>query len=303
MTNLFVGNSYVLGMDIGGSHVTGGLVDLDNGLIVQDTLRRVELDSQGSTEEILNVWRGIVESCYSDYDDMSKHIGLAMPGPCDYERGICHIDGLSKYSNLYGLNVCETLAHALSIPEENIQMTNDAACFLQGELDMGVGRKYHHPIGITLGTGCGTAKIRHGVGVDGELWQYPFNDGIVEDFISTKWFKRRYSELTGQEISGVKELTEMSNSEPSIRSVFKEFGFNLAKLIGLFVSEENPDAIILGGNMLKAQHIFLPKVQAELTKTGIKEPIHLSTLGESAAILGAASAYVKKKMNLKSKIA
>ncbi len=290
-------------MDIGGSHVTAGLVDLVNNRIIPDSLRRVDLDSPGSTEKILNVWRGIVESCYSDYNAMPKHIGLAMPGPCDYERGICHIDGLSKYPNLHGLNVCETLARALKIPDENIRMTNDAACFLQGELDMGVGRKYQRPIGITLGTGCGTAKIRHGVGVDGGLWEYPFNGGIVEDFISTKWFKRRYAELTGQEISGVKELTEMSSREPSIRSVFDEFASNLAKFICLFVSEENPDAIILGGNMLKAQHIFLPKVQAELTKTGIKEPIHLSTLGENAAILGAASTYVKKKMNLKSKIA
>ncbi|MEP0366911.1 MAG: ROK family protein [Cyclobacteriaceae bacterium] len=303
MINLFVGNNYVLGMDIGGSHVTAGLVDLDNKRIIPDSLRRVDLDSQGPTEEILNVWRGIVESCYTDYKDMPKYIGLAMPGPCDYEQGICYIDGLSKYSNLYGLNVCQGLARALKIPEENIRMTNDAACFLQGELDMGVGRKYQNPIGITLGTGCGTAKIRHGIGVDGALWQHPFKGGIVEDFISTKWFNQRYAELTGQEIHGVKDLTEKNNSEPLVKSVFEEFAFNLAEFIHFFVSKENPDAIILGGNMLKAQHIFLPKVQTELTKTGIMEPIHLSNLGESAAILGAASAYVKKKMYLKTKIA
>ena len=36
-----------------------------------------------------------------------KGIGFAMPGPFDYVKGICYIQGVAKYENLYGINVTE----------------------------------------------------------------------------------------------------------------------------------------------------------------------------------------------------
>ncbi|HRP57404.1 hypothetical protein, partial [Agriterribacter sp.] len=64
-------------------------------------------------------------------------MGIAMPGPFDYEKGISYITGLHKYEYLYGLNVKELLAAELNIPLGNIRMMNDAAAYLAGELKAG----------------------------------------------------------------------------------------------------------------------------------------------------------------------
>jgi glucokinase len=42
-------------------------------------------------------------------------IGISMPGPFDYENGICLIKGQNKYEALYGLYIKGLLADKLGI--------------------------------------------------------------------------------------------------------------------------------------------------------------------------------------------
>ena len=60
-----------------------------------------------------------------------------MPGPFDYEAGICLIRDQNKYPMLYGLNVKEHAGAGLAINADDIYINNDAACFLQGEVFCG----------------------------------------------------------------------------------------------------------------------------------------------------------------------
>lgn len=286
----------VLGMDVGGSHVTAALVDIDQQKILPDSRCRLDLDSQRAAALILLDWLKVVDACYQHYPHLEKQIGMAMPGPCDYEHGISYIKGLNKYGNLFGLNLPERLSTLLGISPQQVTMTNDAACFLQGELAMGVAQDFERPIGVILGTGCGTAKVKDGLGCDGELWQLPFKNGIAEDYLSTNWFKIRYQELTGKQIMGAKDLAATYQADPISRAIFEEFAQNLADFLIIFSELENADSIVLGGNIMKAQAYFLNTVQEKLRACDVHIPILISKLGENAPIIGAAVAFDKKSV-------
>ncbi len=73
-----------------------------------------------------------------------------MPGPVDYERGICYIKDQGKYDQLYGLNIKDLLAARLGIPPDHIRMMNDALCFLKGEIAGGAIKGCKSALGLTL---------------------------------------------------------------------------------------------------------------------------------------------------------
>src|ERR1700744_4157887 len=123
----------ILGIDIGGSHITVGFVDLNTKEILQESYFRAFIDSWGSAEDIIEAWSIVIEKAFNTVNTAEKKIGIAMPGPFDYEAGISYIRGNKKYDSLYGLNVKQLLAQKLNLPPANILMFNDAECFLKGE--------------------------------------------------------------------------------------------------------------------------------------------------------------------------
>ena len=131
-------------------------------------------------------------------------IGIAMPGPFDYENGISYIKDQNKYEALYGLNIKEQLAKKLEISISDISILNDAACFLQGEVFGGAGQGFKRVMGLTLGTGFGSARSVDGKTDDADLWCSPYREGIAEDYLSTRWFLKQYKEISGKLVKNVK---------------------------------------------------------------------------------------------------
>ena len=183
----------VLGADIGGSHITAALIDLNTGGLLRETIKRQPVNSHGSPDEILNSWANSIADSFMNYSG-PKRIGIAMPGPFDYQKGISYIKGFHKYDSLYKLNVKEALAERLNIESNAILLKNDAACFLQGEIFAGAAKGYRKSIGFTLGTGFGSAIGIDAVAQDAEYWSRPFLEGVAEDYFSTKWFLKRSKE-------------------------------------------------------------------------------------------------------------
>jgi len=48
--------SYILTADIGGSHITAGICDLENYTIYPQSIIRAEVNSRSPANNILNVW-------------------------------------------------------------------------------------------------------------------------------------------------------------------------------------------------------------------------------------------------------
>ncbi|HEY8935048.1 MAG TPA: ROK family protein [Cyclobacteriaceae bacterium] len=288
-------NSLVIGADIGGSHISVALVDLKSGSIVPHSSERGHVNAHGTANEIFKAWAAVISKVLSTSKTSITKIGLAMPNPVDYESGVSYIKDIDKYDALYGLNIKELLSRELGLLSSDIKMKNDAGCFLQGESFGGAAKGYNDVIGLTIGTGIGTARYHNGVAEDADLWHSPFKDSIVEDYISSRWFVKRYAERSGKTVKNVKELASLYVSDKHAQDVFTEFSENLSEFLISFIEMDKPELIVIGGNIANASSLFFPNVEKHLSAHAIHIPIHKAILGEEAAIIGAASCWYERK--------
>jgi len=281
--------SVALGVDIGGSHITAALVDLETRTLIKNSIRRSAINAQESKEVIFAAWCKIIDDAFDGIPNNVRHLGIAMPGPFDYEKGISLIKDQDKFKSLYKVNVKEELASRLKMPAENIHFINDAAGFLQGEVFAGAAKGNAHVLGLTLGTGLGSSLCIDDKAIDADLWNSPFIEGIAEDYLSTRWFVKRYQQLSGKTLDGVKELVSIVNVDHLSTRVFMEFGYNLAQFLIPIIKKSKIDVVIIGGNIAQAFDAFAPELIATLKGNGINTPIKISELKEHAALIGAAS--------------
>jgi glucokinase len=116
--------------------------------------------------------------------------------------------------------------------------------------------------------------------------EMPYRDNFIEEYLATRWFLSRYKELTGKVAENVKEL--ISFSDPAVTEIFKEFADHLTELLIAFIRMDNPQVMVMGGNISHASGHFLARVIANLKSRSIDVPIKKALLGENAAMLGAA---------------
>lgn len=279
----------VLGVDIGGTHISVCMLNLSTGLPEKDSFVRSKIDPGGTAEEVIDAWCEAIESCLAQYPKLKEmRIGIAMPGPFDYEKGISYIKGLHKYESLYGLNVKQLMAHRLSLPSDNIRMINDASAYLLGEVMGGAGKGYTKAAGITLGTGLGSAIFRKGNIDEGDLYCTPFKDASAEDYLCTRWFIKAYSAVSGKAIKGVKDLVPLLDNDPLVKNVFSAFSDHLAEVLLMKYPPEVQDVVIIGGNIAKTWKHFIPATLEYFKRKGVVMNLQPALLGENAAITGAA---------------
>ncbi|ADY54072.1 ROK family protein [Pseudopedobacter saltans DSM 12145] len=285
-------NNIVAGVDIGGSHITVALVNLDTLEIIDKSLIRERVDSAAVAEEIIIAWCSAIAKSFNTCPQSEKKLGIAMPGPFDYENGISYIKDLHKYDSLYGLNVKELIAYHLDIPKENIRLNNDAACFLQGEIYKGSLEGCSVAVGLTLGTGLGSAYMKSGESFDANLWCTPYKGDIIEECISSRWFVRQFQQRAGKSVKDVKEIVEKYPDHEITKELFEEFSDNLASFLAYFIQKEQGEVVVLGGNISKAKDFFIDNIKQKLYESvGKVIPIYLSVLGERAALIGGAAQF------------
>src|SRR5688500_8818861 len=142
--------SLALGIDIGGSHITAGVVDLAQKKVIEGSVVRQLVNRHAPANEILGIWADTISGRLQQAPHEITTIGFAMPGPFDYTNGICLIKGFDKYEALYGMNIRQELAARTNIGAERIVFRNDADAFLDGEMFGGAGQGFYRALGLTL---------------------------------------------------------------------------------------------------------------------------------------------------------
>lgn len=285
-------NTVVLGIDIGGSHITAAMVNLGTKEVVAGTQHRRFVDSNGTAEEILGNWCEVIETAIATTNVKRPRLGIAFPGPFDYEQGISLIQDQEKFRSLYKRNLKEEIGKRLQLAESDILFSNDAAAFLQGEVFSGAALGFSNVLGLTLGTGLGAAMVvEKGRAQDAALWNSPFREGSAEDYLSTRWFVNRYFELSGTRINGVKSLTQLEKDNTTVRQIFDEFAANMAMFLTPVIHKGSLEAIVIGGNISNASSYFLPQVAQLLKHQNIQTTIKVAKLNEMASLIGAASMF------------
>ncbi|MDP4205475.1 MAG: ROK family protein [Bacteroidota bacterium] len=287
-----------IGVDIGGSHISAAAVDLESGCMIDHTYTQLSVDNQAFASVIMNHWADCLREVMEKAEiEFPIGIGFAMPGPFDYVNGISLIEGVCKYDNLYGLNVKQAIVTALNLKNEvPVRFINDASAFAIGEAWSGAAKNTYRSIAITLGTGFGSAFMidgvpqSHGDNIPKNGWVYclPFGDSIADDSFSTRWFIKRFKKITGEQVAGVWEIAERARKNKNDRSIFTEFGMNLAVFLTPLLKKFNAEVLVIGGNIPGAYDLFGPALVNQLKKENIETQICISELKDNAAILGSA---------------
>lgn len=255
-------------VDLGGTHVTGATVDAAGRI---SSSRREAIDPHGSREELVEaIVRASRAALAADVD----RLGLAVPGPFDYEHGICTIEGVGKLEALRGADLRHELAAQLELEPGRIRFLNDAEAFTRGEAWLGAARGFERVIGVTLGTGLGSAFLDRGTAVrgseavppDGELYRVAFRGAPVEDRLSRRGILER---LARPELDVVDVATLARAGDERAKKIFTELGSELSEFLSPWVSSFAADRVVIGGSIARAWDLFaaalvpLPAVPAE----------------------------------------
>ncbi|MDQ0641111.1 glucokinase [Pedobacter sp. W3I1] len=281
----------MIGVDIGGSHITAAIIDFQSHSVIAHSRVRSHVNTHGTKEDILATWIGVLKNIIGSHSSDQILLGIAIPGPFDYANGISLIRNMNKYESLYLVDIKAVLIEHLGLPPENIIFRNDAEAFLHGEVNAGNALGFDRVIGITLGTGLGSAVSIAGKTTDANLGVSSFKNGIAEDYISTRWFVKRYEELSGKKVKDTKALVDLYDSDPVIPVLFNDFARNLADFLFPFTVAHDAEVIIIGGNIAKAHSLFLGTTQNSLHQQGIRAELRITGLWEDAAMLGVAYSH------------
>ncbi|GAF01562.1 ROK family protein [Saccharicrinis fermentans] len=293
---------FSIGVDVGGSHISCTTYDLKEGKLVEGTTRSLPMDNKGSKENVLDCFFELINPAINDIDKGSfAGIGMAFPGPIDYDKGIGLFSGNNaKYENLWQVNIRKELSLKLRIDENLIRFINDATAFALGEYFNGTLKGIQNCLAITLGTGFGAAFIENGIPVlcdqrvpkGGCLWHLPFEGGIADEYFSTRGLKERFEKASGRSVTGVKDVADLYATDENAKMVFDDFGEKLAQFLTPWVKSFEIEAMVIGGNISRAFKLFDETLTEAFRKEGITLQIQASALLEDAAFIGAA--YLQK---------
>ena len=290
--------AHALAMDIGGSHAVAGVVSLEGGSLVEGARERVTVDAGGDAASILAAWADALRRAL----DRSRvgaiaGAGIAMPGPFDYDGGVCYIRGLAKYESLYGVNVRGEMKERVpQLRDVPVIFRNDAVCFMLGEAGFGAARGFGNVIVITLGTGFGSGFLRDGAIVEGgdDLppggWFYdqPFRGTTAEEYFASRGLLARYAAAGGRPVPGVRELADAATSDPLAARILDDLGSSLAEFLAPWVALFQAHCVVVGGNVARAWERFGPALCRGLGGRFPQVAVRRSELFEDAALLGAA---------------
>lgn len=110
-------------LELGGTHVTAARVEGD-GVVPGSWVRR-PLRPDGGRAELLGA---ILQAAVAAHRPEVGAWGVAVPGPFDYEQGICTIRGVHKLDALHEVDLRAELAGALRLGDgRRVRFLNDAA--------------------------------------------------------------------------------------------------------------------------------------------------------------------------------
>ncbi|MFJ1604678.1 ROK family protein [Streptomyces sp. NPDC088253] len=255
-------------LEIGGTHVTAALVDLRDGRVTNHT--RKALDADGDAEDILGTVR-----CCADGLSVSPGArwGVAVPGPFDYARGIALFEGVGKFDALYGMDVRAALLDGLRQRPSDVVFLNDAHAFLTGEWSAGTVRGHRRAVGITLGTGVGSAFLADGricdngpgVAPEGRMDLTEIDGRPLEDTVSRRAILARYGDPTADvhDIAGRARAGEV-RAQWVLDDVFTGLGV----VLGPRMVDFGATALVVGGSMARSWDLVAPALSTGLVTGG-----------------------------------
>ncbi|MDX8050475.1 ROK family protein [Lentzea sp. BCCO 10_0798] len=237
------------GVDIGGSGVKGGLVDLEAGALDGERLR-IPTPQPSTPEAVAEVVAEIVEKFQWD-----GPVGITLP--CVVKHGVAH-SAANVDKGWINCDAQQLFAARLKRKPEDIVVMNDADAAGIAEMTFGAGvGKNGTVVLLTFGTGIGSAVFLDGKLVPNTEFGHLQVDG---------------HDAETRAAASVKEEKDLS---------WEEWTPRVTRYINVLEDLIWPDLVIAGGGVSKKAHKWLPllKVRTEVVAAALKN---------DAGIVGAA---------------
>lgn len=238
-----------IGIDIGGTGIKGGLVDVETGEFIGERIR-VLTPEGGEPEDIAAVTRDIVETLEAP---LTTPIGVAFPSAIRNGVTMLAANISQRWIGFEAENFFEAQLG------REIHFINDADAAGFAEVKFGAAKdRSGLVIMTTLGTGIGSAFIYDGV--------------LIPN-----------TELGHLEIDGFDAETKASAVAREREGIsYEEWAVRLQRYYSHVEMLFSPDLFLVGGGVSKSHEQFLPLLN-------LRTPIIPATLFNRAGILGAAA--------------
>lgn len=307
---------YSIGVDLGGTNIAVGLVDLNSRNIVRQ--RSVKTDAPRPCESIAMDIKTVSESlCQEEGISLQDvaWIGIAMPG-------IVKGDVVLSAFNLdwYNVKLGKVVSDLTSRPTH---VANDANAAAYAEAVWGSGKGAKSLIAFTIGTGVGggivingkiwegtngfAAEMGHSILVPGGRICPCGKRGCIEAYCSatalireTKRMMKLYPESVMwklcesdlNKVTGLTPFTAKKMDDECAKLVLDEFIENLAIGIGNAVNIFQPDVVCIGGGISREGENLLAPLREKVTRVTFgfednRTKLVAASLKNDAGIIGA----------------
>ena len=311
-------DSFIAGVDIGGTGTKFGIVDNLGNVLSSDTMStKGHADIHAYIDELYDKLMVLIDKVGGV--GCIKGIGVGAPNGNVYTGTIEYAPNL-PWRGIIPL--AKLIQDKFNLP---VRLTNDANAAAVGEMTYGAAKGMKNFILIALGTGVGSGIVANGEliygydGMAGELGHtIIIPDGRIHPGTGKKGSLESYASATGVAISAV-EILNNTDKPSTLRNipidkidskavfeaatagdevakeVFEYTGRILGIALANFVMFSSPEAIILFGGLTKAGDLILKPTREHMEANLIevfqnKIKILVSHLKESdAAILGASA--------------
>ena len=257
---------HYIAIDVGGTELKGAALDKAGRIIRKSSILA---GSGKEAEAVFDILAGFIKELAADEEILG--IGMAWPGPFDFENGISLMKGLGKYDSIYGMNITDELRKRTGFEGRIIYLHDIEAVAVGLDLDNRV-------MCLCIGTGAGSAftagkrtiKGTDGAPADGWIYNYPYKDSIIDDYLSARGLaaiaKRHYP---GEKLDGRALSTLAVKGDKEALEVFKEFGEDITNAITPFLESFRAEVLFLGGQISGSFDYFGRSIKKYCKEKGI----------------------------------
>ena len=291
-------NKRVLAFDIGGTKIASGIVEINKtGYKIYDYQKNeTPKNKDGVIQKLIEL------TVYYQKDNSFDKIGISFAGQVDNEKDVVifapNIKGW-KNTNLKKIIKEKT--------GKNTEVDNDVKCFALGENKFGQVKKYKNAVYLAIGTAIGGAieidgKLYRGAdNIAGEFGHMTIvgdgrrcgcgNIGCWTEYVSGKAMEKLYYNLYNKKKKAKDIALDSVKGIKRDQKIIKKSASYLAMGLVNIINTINPEAIVIGGSVVKQKEILdLAKKDAlkKVLAPGSKTKIVRSDLGDEAMLVGAA---------------
>lgn len=260
---------FAVGIDLGVNYIRGVLTDLEGTVVAEREQAIATKDEEAvvrQLEDCIDSLRSQIPAC--PYGLVG--IGVGVPGVVDDEGAILFAPNLGWRD----MPLERRLSDRFGVP---VTIDNEANAGAQGEQKYGAGRGIAHQIYVSVGIGIGTGIILHkdlykgASGFSGELGHLSIerggkpcrcgNQGCWELYASENALLEQASSLGYADLDALLRAADAGDAD--VRRLFRGIGESLGIGIANIVNVFNPEAVIIGNRMSRAQRW----IEAALTDT------------------------------------